>query len=209
MAIEDRTLVVAGIKLIGRYKNTEYTCTVEAGEGDKLAFVLADGQRFDSISSAASAFMEGKSRANGWDFWSLEGTEIKPRRRAAAEGEPKTPKAAKEPKAPKAPKEPKVKAVKEPKAAKPKRAGGRRKNAKSGYTPIRQMEDGRWFCDACMNAFEFEGEGTPEQCPNGHSAGSLDSFVTGDVAGVEESEVAVEVEVNAEIDAEEGAAVEV
>jgi len=36
------------------------------------AFVLEDGRRFKSPSSAASAVMGGKV-ANGWRFWALEG----------------------------------------------------------------------------------------------------------------------------------------
>src|SRR5688500_13714472 len=71
MAIEDRNLTV-GTRLAAVYKKTRYVCTVEAEEDGKLAFVLEDGKRFKSPSSAASAVMGG-SAANGWRFWTVEG----------------------------------------------------------------------------------------------------------------------------------------
>ncbi|MPZ51030.1 MAG: DUF2924 domain-containing protein [Dehalococcoidia bacterium] len=71
MAIEDRDLPV-GTRLVANYKKARYVCSIEADEGGKLAFVLEDGKRYKSPSSAASAVMGG-SAANGWKFWSLEG----------------------------------------------------------------------------------------------------------------------------------------
>lgn len=36
---------------------------------------------------------------------------------------------------------------------------------------LERMEDGRWFCSACMDAFETEGDlDEPQTCPNGHTA---------------------------------------
>ena len=69
MAITDRNLK-EGMQLKGRYKKEEYTCRVEAGTDNKLAFVLEDGKRFQSVSAAASAVMDGKA-VNGWLFWSV------------------------------------------------------------------------------------------------------------------------------------------
>jgi hypothetical protein len=71
MPIENRDLPV-GTRLVANYKKTHYVCTVEADEEGKKAFVLEDGKRFKSPSSAASAVMGG-SAANGWRFWSVEG----------------------------------------------------------------------------------------------------------------------------------------
>src|SRR3954467_11531088 len=80
MAIEKSTLT-PGTRLAARYKHQTYLCTVEQGEGDRLAFVLEDGQRFTSPSAAGSAPMGGIA-GNGLRFWSLEG-ELKPARAAA------------------------------------------------------------------------------------------------------------------------------
>ena len=71
MAITNRDLPV-GTRLVADYKKAHYVCVVEAGEDGKKAFVLEDGKRYKSPSSAASAVMGG-SAANGWKFWSLEG----------------------------------------------------------------------------------------------------------------------------------------
>jgi len=71
MAITNRDLP-EGTRLAANYKKQTFVCTVEKDEEGKLAFVLGDGRRFKSPSSAASAVMGG-SAANGWRFWSLEG----------------------------------------------------------------------------------------------------------------------------------------
>ena len=71
MAITNRDLP-EGTRLAANYKRQTFVCTVEKDEEGKLAFVLGDGRRFKSPSSAASAVMGG-SAANGWRFWSLEG----------------------------------------------------------------------------------------------------------------------------------------
>jgi len=119
-----------------------YVCTVERekGEDGKLAFVLGDGRRFKSPSSAASAVMGG-SAANGWRFWSLEGE---------APAEP----AAEKPKAKKA----------NGNGAKSKLIS-RTPNQKG--MPEGQV---RWFCNGCMASFLVEGEAEPEACPQGHRA---------------------------------------
>ena len=70
MPIENRNLT-AGTRLVANYKKQVYVCTVEEEDG-KTAFVLEDGKRFKSPSSAASAVMGGKA-VNGWRFWSVEG----------------------------------------------------------------------------------------------------------------------------------------
>jgi hypothetical protein len=70
MPIDDRNLAI-GTKLSATYKKQTYTCTVEAGEnGEGIAFVLEDGKRFKSPSSAAMAIIGGA--ANGWRFFSVE-----------------------------------------------------------------------------------------------------------------------------------------
>ena len=76
---------------MANYKKQRYVCVVEADEEGKLAFVLEDGKRFKSPSSAASAVMGG-SAANGWRFWALE-SEQTAAAPDAAQGAPDGPKA--------------------------------------------------------------------------------------------------------------------
>ena len=76
MAIEDRNLTV-GTRLVASYRKQAHACTVEkAEEGGGILFVLEDGRKFKSASSAASAVMGGKA-VNGWRFWSVQGIEPK------------------------------------------------------------------------------------------------------------------------------------
>lgn len=49
---------------------------------------------------------------------------------------------------------------------------GRKK--KTGRTAFERLEDGRYFCSACMGAFEVADDQEPETCPNGHSSGDPD-----------------------------------
>ena len=72
MSIENRNLP-AGTKLVGRHKKAEHTCEVVQTE-EGVRYRLADGSLHKSPSSAASAVMGGIS-ANGWRFWSVEGTQ--------------------------------------------------------------------------------------------------------------------------------------
>ena len=72
MAIEDRNLE-PGTRLVANYKKRPYVCSVEK-EGDSLVYVLEDGTRHKSPSSAGMKVMGGKA-VNGWKFWSLEGEE--------------------------------------------------------------------------------------------------------------------------------------
>ena len=80
MPIENRNLL-AGARLVANYKKQTHVCTIEADEEGKTAFVLADGRRFKSPSSAASAVMGGKA-VNGWRFWSLEDEPREPKAQA-------------------------------------------------------------------------------------------------------------------------------
>ena len=76
MAIEDRNLTV-GTRLVANYRKQAHACTVEKrDEGGGFLFVLEDGRKFKSASSAASALMGGKA-VNGWRFWSVQGAESK------------------------------------------------------------------------------------------------------------------------------------
>ena len=76
MAIEDRNLTV-GTRLVANYRKKVYVCMVEnREEGGGILFVLEDGRKFKSASSAASAVMGGKA-VNGWRFWSVQGAEPK------------------------------------------------------------------------------------------------------------------------------------
>ena len=76
MAIEDRNLTV-GTRLVANYRKQAHACMVEkAEEGEGILFVLEDGRKFKSPSSATSALMGGKA-VNGWRFWSVQGAEPK------------------------------------------------------------------------------------------------------------------------------------
>ena len=68
MAIRDRNLE-PGTRLVANYKKQPYVCVVDA-QGDRIVFVLEDGRRFKSPSSAGSAVMGGKA-VNGWRFWTV------------------------------------------------------------------------------------------------------------------------------------------
>ena len=72
MPIENRDLPT-GTRLVATYKKQAYVCTVQAEADGKMTYVLEDGKRFKSPSSAASAAMGG-SAANGWRFWTVEGS---------------------------------------------------------------------------------------------------------------------------------------
>ena len=87
MTIEDRNLRV-GTRLVASYRKQVYVCMVEkAEEGDGVLFVLEDGRKFKSASSAASAVMGGKA-VNGWRFWSVQGT--KPQGKEGGREKPET-----------------------------------------------------------------------------------------------------------------------
>ncbi len=79
--IEDRNLK-AGTKLVATYKKQEFSCEVVKTK-DGVLYRLADGQEFKSPSSAGSEVMGGNA-CNGWRFWSIAGSEAKPKARAAA-----------------------------------------------------------------------------------------------------------------------------
>ena len=63
MAIEDRNLTV-GTRLVASYRKQAHACMVErAEEGEGILFVLEDGRKFKSASSAASAVMGAARRS--------------------------------------------------------------------------------------------------------------------------------------------------
>ena len=143
MPIENRDLAV-GTRLVARYKKQEHTATVVEGEGGGLRYRLEDGREFKSPSAAGSAVMGGVA-CNGWRFWSLA-------------GEANTPTPKKESKAP------------APKAA------PKAKNAVSKTQGFHRLPNGegdaegtaKFFCDACMEAFEAPAGEEPTACPQGH-----------------------------------------
>ena len=137
MPIENRSLEV-GTCLVASYKKQAYVCRVEAAEGEGIAFVLEDGKRFKSPSSAGSAVMGGKA-VNGWRFWSLEGTEPAAKAEAAGAEKPK------------------------PKSSKAKKLIYRIPNQQGLATG-----KAKFFCTACMKSFLVDAGGTPEVCPEGH-----------------------------------------
>ena len=142
MPIENRDLK-PGTRLVARYKKVEHTATVVEGEGGGLRYRLEDGREFKSPSAAGSAVMGGVA-CNGWRFWSVAG-----------DGKAATPK-------------------KERKAATPKAAPKAKKPAKSqGFQRLPNGEGAaegtaKFFCDACMEAFEAPVDSEPATCPKGH-----------------------------------------
>ncbi|HLF76733.1 MAG TPA: DUF4357 domain-containing protein [Dehalococcoidia bacterium] len=146
MAIANRDLPV-GTRLVADYKKTRYVCVVEAGEEGQTLFTLEDGKKFKSPSAAGSAVMGGTA-CNGWRFWTPEGEEPK------AAAAPKTPKAKP------ADKTSKPRTRKAPKATKLIYRMDDQAGASEGMT--------RWWCSACMDAFEVFAAEKPTQCPEGH-----------------------------------------
>ncbi len=92
MAIENRNLE-AGTRLVAKYKKQIYICTVEA-EGEGVVYVLEDGTRHKSPSSAGMKVMGGKA-VNGWRFWSLEGESARTTQEEKPTREPRARKARK------------------------------------------------------------------------------------------------------------------
>lgn len=148
--------MVPGIKLVAKYKNNDFTCDVvelvPEGEEEAAVFFQVNGENYTSVSSAGSAVMDGAA-CNGWRFWTIDGDQKPPKEKAT----PKEKKArAKKDKAETPP---------EVRARRP-RAGRKIKKSKI----FEQMEDGGWFCQGCMSAFEWEGEEDyPTECPEGHT----------------------------------------
>jgi hypothetical protein len=162
MAITNRNMPV-GTRLVADYKKTRYACTVEkAEEGEGVLYALEDGKQFKSPSAAGSAVMGGTA-CNGWRVWTVEGEE------------------------------PPAKETKS--AAKEKGGSKARKPRKTNSKLIYAMEDqagvpdgmARFWCNACMDAFEAEDGKVPEQCPQGHS--SDDAELTAPVGVTAEAEV--------------------
>jgi len=48
-----------------------------------------------------------------------------------------------------------------------------RRKASPGKDLIQRMDDGRYFCNACMEAFDVADDREPSECPQGHKAGEL------------------------------------
>ena len=79
MAIEDRNLTV-GTRLVANYRKQPHVCMVEkAEEGDGKVFVLEDGRKFKSPSSASEC---AHGRQGGQRLALL----VRPRRRAEDKG---------------------------------------------------------------------------------------------------------------------------
>ncbi|MEO6043459.1 MAG: DUF2924 domain-containing protein [Tepidiformaceae bacterium] len=73
MAITNRELV-AGTKLVGRYKGQQHTVLVVGDADPGFGYELNNGTIYKSLSAAGSVVMKGVS-CNGWRFWSVEGDE--------------------------------------------------------------------------------------------------------------------------------------
>ena len=145
MSIENRDLK-DGTTLVARYKGEEWKAEVVETEVG-VRYRLPDGREFKSPSSAGSAVMGGTA-CNGWRFWSIPG-ENGATAKPAAKKEKATPKA---------------KAGRRPRAAV---GAGKR----SGKAAFKQLDDGRFFCNGCMDAFEAPKGVDPIGCPKGHEPG--------------------------------------
>jgi hypothetical protein len=148
MAITNRDLPV-GTRLVADYRKTRYVCSVEAGEeGEGVLYALQDGKKFKSPSAAGSAVMGGTA-CNGWRFWTVEGEEPPAR-------------------------EPKPAATKGGSKSGRKRRSTRNTSTKLIYAMPDQsgVPEGmaRFWCNACMDAFEAEDGKLPETCPEGQNA---------------------------------------
>jgi hypothetical protein len=169
MAITNRNLPV-GTRLVADYKKTRYVCTVEAAEeGEGVIYALEDGKKFKSPSAAASAVMNGQA-ANGWRFWTVEGEEPpakEPKPAAAKKGATKTTR----------------------KARKPRKTSSKLIYAMPDQTGVPEGM-ARFWCNACMDAFEAEDGKVPEQCPQGHSADDPELTAPSGVTAEAEAEAA-------------------
>jgi hypothetical protein len=146
LPVANRNLPV-GTRLVAHYKKQRFVCTVEqAEEGDGILFALEDGKKFRSPSAAGSAVMGGTA-CNGWRFWSVEGEEppVKEAKPAAKKEGNKTQK----------------------KACKPRRTGSKLIYVMPDETGVPEGM-ARFWCNACMDAFEVEDGKVPEQCPQGN-----------------------------------------
>ena len=156
MAIENRELPV-GTRLVATYKKEAFVCTVEEGEDDRRAYVLADGRRYASPSAAGSAVMGGVA-CNGWRFWNQEGGEPAP-----TLSQPKLRKATGKTKA---------------KAGSSGRKAQKANNGAHGGHPLLHptaIQEGvvagetAWFCDACMATFTVPAGTEPDACQIGRA----------------------------------------
>jgi hypothetical protein len=138
MPIDNRELS-PGTRLVASYKGGNHICEVVATPEGETRFQLEDGRLFKSPSSAAKAVMNGIS-ANGWRFFSIEGTVPVTTAKAA-----------------KTPKEPKPKATKRVQQIKKLRI---QKEAPEGQT--------HWFCSACQKGFFRPTGEEPATCEQGH-----------------------------------------
>jgi hypothetical protein len=68
-----RDKLVAGMRLVARYKGEQCMAEVVTGDDGKIRFRLADGREFTSPSAAGSAVMSGVA-CNGWRWWSVKST---------------------------------------------------------------------------------------------------------------------------------------
>jgi hypothetical protein len=141
MALENRNLAV-GTHLVARYKKQDRTATVVEREGGGLRYRLEDGREFKSPSAAGSAVMGGVA-CNGWRFWSLAGEAPVPKKERKA---------------------PAPKAAPKPKKREAKTQGFQRLPNGEGAVE----GTAKFFCDACMEAFEALADSEPTACPKGH-----------------------------------------
>jgi hypothetical protein len=151
MAIANRDLPV-GTRLVAKYKGQTFRAQKEA-DGFRLewpeGWELPTDKLFKSPSAAGSAVMGGTA-CNGWRFWSIEGEEppaMEPKPKAEKKGGGKTAR----------------------KARKPRKTSSKLIYAMPDQTGVPEGM-ARFWCNACMDAFEAEDGKVPEQCPQGHSA---------------------------------------
>ena len=147
MTIENRDLK-PGTTLVARYKKQDYKAEVVQTD-DGVRYRL-NGSDYKSPSAAGSAIMDGNA-CNGWRFWSIPGENGATEKPASKPGKKQQPATS-------------FASRRRSDEAKTERADRPKKGAH-----FEQLEDGRFFCSVCMDAFDAPKGVTPLGCPKGHA----------------------------------------
>ena len=170
--IQDRNLT-AGTKWVGRYRKQEHTCEVIEGENGKLHFKVDDKvDRVFKSPSAAGTAVTGHA-CDGWQFWSVAGTETKLRLATMKEIMPAINDFREQIKAEKVKAIPtydqtvaKIEKMEKAEKPKPPKTGVYRlpnqKGAPAGLT--------RYYCFDCSSPFPAKSDIKNPACPNCHPA---------------------------------------
>ncbi|MDP9236703.1 MAG: hypothetical protein M3P30_04770 [Chloroflexota bacterium] len=141
MPIDDRNLGT-GTRLVAHHKGKDRTCEVVQTD-DGVRYRLDDGSEHRSPSGAGRAAMGGTA-CNGWQWWSVEGTEKPKRERQPKADKPKKEPTAKKPTRAKSP-------AKKPAKAK---TGAKKSGTKKGKAMRAASKgDASYGCGICPETF--------------------------------------------------------